>query len=145
MRCPRLTCFLFAALLCGCASTKSISQPVFDTLSQPSFLTDCDDIDTIEIGELTLTGRKQVSRFVKVCRNAKWAPYLATMPGDVKKVRFLSDGVEVHQLLYGGGWLIDTSGDGPSTFGTILAEDGNWFSEHIDEQLKSIDLGQNAL
>lgn len=131
----RFSLILFATLLCGCASTNAISESAFDAISEPKFLKTMEDVDAIQIEELTLTGRKHVSRFVDVCRNAKWAPYVATMPAKIETVKFMSDGVETHQLLYAGGWLFDMSGDGAQRFGTIHADDGDWFDENVDTQL----------
>lgn len=72
---------------------------------------------------------------MEVCRNAKWAPYIATMPLELETIRFMSDGTETHKLLYAGGWLFDTAGDGAVRFGTIHADDGAWVDENIDTPL----------
>lgn len=130
------------ALISGCASTSAVSEPVIDAVSQPKFLAQLDGVDAIQIEELTITNRSDVTRFIQTCRNAHWAPFIATMPGKIETIRFMSDGIETHRLLYAGGWLIDTSGDGVEGFGTIHADDGDWIDENVDTQLMLI---RNAL
>ncbi|MGB7326312.1 MAG: hypothetical protein WBD31_15670 [Rubripirellula sp.] len=139
---PQIELMVCIALISGCASTSAVSDPVIDAVSQPKFLARLDDVDTIEIEELTITNRSDVERFVQTCRNANWAPFIATMPGKIETIRFMSAGVETHRLLYAGGWLIDASGDGVERFGTIHADDGDWFDKNVDTQLMLI---RNAL
>ena len=126
----------------GCASTKSVSQLPINSSSRPKFLAELEAIDAIQVEELTIDRRKDVSRFIDVCRKAHWAPYVATMPAEIETVRFMSDGVEEHRLLYAGGWLFDTTGDGAPRFGTINTFDGAWVDEHIDTKLMLL---RNAL
>ena len=123
------------ALISGCASTDSFSEPAMDSVYQPKFITQLDGVDTIQIEELEIADRSDVKRFIQICRNAHWAPFLATMPGKAETIQFMSDGVETHRLLYAGGWLIDTSGDGVARFGTIHADDGEWIDKNVDSQL----------
>ncbi|MCC9642252.1 hypothetical protein LOC71_08195 [Rhodopirellula sp. JC740] len=115
---------------------------MIDTVSQPKFLSQLDGVDAIQIEELTIANRSDVRRFNQLCRNAHWAPFAATMPGEIETIRFMSDGVETHRLLYAGGWLVDTSGDGVERFGTIHADDGDWIDENVDTQLMLL---RNAL
>ncbi|WP_230273047.1 hypothetical protein [Rhodopirellula halodulae] len=139
---PRIGLIACVALISGCASTSAVSEPVIDTVSQPKFLSQLDGVDAIQIEELTIANRSDVRRFNQLCRNAHWAPFAATMPGEIETIRFMSDGVETHRLLYAGGWLVDTSGDGVERFGTIHADDGDWIDENVDTQLMLL---RNAL
>lgn len=138
----RLVLIACVALISGCASTSEVSEPVIDAASQPKFLAQLDGVDAIQIEVLTITNRSDVKRFIQLCRNAHWAPYIATMPAKMETIRFMSDGIEIHRLLYAGGWLIDTSGDGVERFGTIHADDGVWIDENVDTQLMLL---RNAL
>ncbi|WP_146522879.1 hypothetical protein [Stieleria varia] len=139
---PRIEIIACIALISGCASTSAVSEPVIDGVSQPKFLTQLDGVDTIQIEELTIANRSDVRRFIQLCRNARWVPFVATMPNKSDTIRFMSDGTEIHRLLYAGGWLIDTSGDGVERFGTIHANDGDWIDENVDTQLMLL---RNAL
>ena len=123
------------ALIAGCASTSGISESAIDAVSEPKFLTQLDAVDAIQIEELTLSNRKDVSRFIQICRNARWAPFIATMPAKIETIKFMSDGIETYRLVYAGGWLLDTSGDGVERFGTIHADDGDWIDDNVDTQL----------
>ncbi len=128
-----LVCFV--PLVGGCISTSTMSKSAIGSTSQPRFLAELDTIDTIQIDELTLDKRRDVKRFIETCRNARWAPYTATMPAQAEAVTLMSEGVELHQLLYAGGWLFDTTGESATHFGTIHADDGAWFDENIDKKL----------
>ncbi|TWT94442.1 hypothetical protein Pla52n_52630 [Stieleria varia] len=139
---PRIGLIACVVLISGCASTSVVSDPVIDAASQPKFLTQLDRVDAIQIEELTITNRSDVRRFIQLCRNAQWAPFVANMPGDLATIRFMSDGTETHRLLYAGGWLIDTNGDGVERFGTIHADDGDWITENVDTRLMLL---RNAL
>ena len=108
----------------------------------PSFLKQMDTVDQIQIAGLTLDDRRDVSRFLSVCQNAQWAPYMATMPSNIETICFMYDGVERHRLLYAGGWLFDASGSDVPRFGTIHSDDSDWVDEHIDTRLM---LARNAL
>ena len=94
-----------------------------------------DNVDAIQIGELTIDKREDVSRFIEVCRNAHWAPYIATLPAKIETIEFMSQGAVKHRLLYAGGWILDTSRDGTPRFGTIHADDGSWVDKNIDTKL----------
>ncbi|PHQ35918.1 hypothetical protein [Rhodopirellula bahusiensis] len=130
------------ALISGCVSTNTVSEPAIDAVSQPKFLTQLDGVDAIQIEELMIANRSDIGRFIQLCRNARWAPFAATMPGNIETIRFMSDGIEIHQLFYAGGWLIDASGDGVVRFGTIHSDDGDWIDENVDTQLMLL---RNAL
>ena len=138
-----LVCFV--AIIAGCASTRAISEPVTDGVFQPQFLGRLDDVDTIEIGELAIAKRSDVKRFIQICRNAHWATYIATMPGDGKTIKFLSGGMERNRLVYAGGWLFDTCGNDAIRFGTIHVDDGDWIDENIDAKLLEIVRSRNML
>lgn len=142
MTSPRLGATVAVTLIVGCATTGSITEPAIDAVSRPKFLSQLDAVDAIQIEELTLSSRKDISRFIQICRNARWAPFISTMPAKVDTIKFISNGIETHRLLYAGGWLLDTSGDGIEHFGTIHAEDGKWIDDNVDTQLMLL---RNAL
>ena len=133
----------YFTMFAGCASPKQRSTtPSAASGSVPSFLKQMDTVDEIQVAELTLDDRRDISRFLSVCQNARWAPYMATMPADIETIGFMSGGVERHRLVYAGGWGFDTSGSGAPRFGTIHSDDSAWVDEHIDTQLMLI---RNAL
>ncbi|MEO1528688.1 MAG: hypothetical protein AAFX06_24975 [Planctomycetota bacterium] len=127
----RLVCL---ALLAGCAASPVSDSGMMST-SEPAFLSELDSIDTIRIEELTIDKRKDVVRFLEICRNAKWAPYIATLPADFESIEFLSSGDVEYQLDYAGGWLFDMTGDGTPRFGTLHVDDGDWLQKNIDDKL----------
>ncbi len=125
----------------GCAATGAGSAAAIDLVAQPKFFNSdqADEVDTIQIGQLELTDRKEVERFLQVCRRAKWGPSPYTPPaGKGQTIVMKSNGVKSFQLSYCGGWLIDRTDDGKVCYGTIHVDDGKWFDDKIERPLQKL-------
>lgn len=117
----------FVASLIGCMTpgTRSVRN------NREAF----DSIDSIEIGDVTLSDQQLIGELKAVHSRSKWAPPI-TMPSDVVAIYGVGKGVRRFKLVYGAGWLWETDEGGRIVNRrTLDAADRKWMEANISSRI----------
>ena len=109
--------------LVGCRSLSSTpDKTIVNKFAHIDTLMITADPEPIEI-----TDSATIQQLKQLYEQAKWKPFIDTMPADVVAIKCMQDGEESFRLLFGAGWLIEWEYDNGAIRKSILdADSRDW-------------------
>lgn len=118
---------VFAALqLVGCRSLSSTpNTTIINKFAKVDTLMIGFDPETIEI-----TDAATIQKLKQLYEQARWKPFIDTMPSDAVAIKCMQGGDESFRLLFGAGWLIEWEHEKGAIRKSILdKESRDWLYE----------------
>ena len=109
--------------LVGCHSLSSTpDKTIVNKFAHVDALMITADSEPIEI-----TDPETIQQLKQLYEQAKWKPFIDTMPADVVAIKCMQDGDESFRLLFGAGWLIEWEYEKGAIRRSMLDKDSrNW-------------------
>lgn len=87
-------------------------------------------IITADPEAIEITDAATIQRLKQIYQNARWKPFIDTMPSDAVAIKCMRGGDESFRLLFGAGWLIEWEYEkGAIRKSTLNAESCDWLYE----------------